>query len=103
MLCLQMSDFSYKKPNRKDSSYKNKENKVPLYPLCTTYRCHKWSAQGRTAGGKGGTMSEEPNHWGRRKVPTMSQVLSPIQYIYSQKTLASNTGALNLFLDPGAI
>jgi len=35
---------------------------------------------------------------GRRKVPTMSQVLSSVQYICFRKTLGSNLGALNLFL-----
>jgi len=40
---------------------------------------------------------------GRRKVPTVSQVLFSMQYIYSQKTLGSNMGAPNLFLAPGAI
>jgi len=40
---------------------------------------------------------------GRRKVPTTSQVLSSIHYIYSQKTLGSNMGVPNLLLDPGAV
>jgi len=44
-----------------------------------------------------------PNHWGRPKVPKMSQVLSSTQLIYSQKTLGSNKGAPNLLLAPGAI
>ena len=40
---------------------------------------------------------------GRRKVPTMSQVLSSAQYICSRNSLGSNMGAQNLFLAPGAI
>jgi len=45
-----------------------------------------------------------PNHCGgRRKVPTMSQVLSSIQYICLWKTSVSNMGAPNLLLAPGAI
>jgi len=40
---------------------------------------------------------------GRRKVPTMSHVLSSIQYIYSQKTLGLNTGASKLLLSLGAV
>jgi len=45
-----------------------------------------------------------PNHCGGRlKVPTMSQVLSSIQYICFRKTSGSNMGAPNLLLDPRAI
>jgi len=40
---------------------------------------------------------------GRLKVPTMSQVLPSIQYIYSRKTSGSNIGAQNLFLVPRVI
>jgi len=38
---------------------------------------------------------------GRRKVPTMSQVLSWIQYICSRKTLGSNMGGAKLVSSPG--
>jgi len=45
-----------------------------------------------------------PNHCeGRRKVPTMSQVLSSIQYMCFRKTSVSNMGAPDLLLAPGAI
>ena len=40
---------------------------------------------------------------GPRKVPTMSQIFSSIQYICFQKTSGLNMGASNLFLVPGAI
>jgi len=40
---------------------------------------------------------------GRRKITTMSQVLSLIQYICSQKSLSSNMGAPNLLLALGAV
>ena len=40
---------------------------------------------------------------GHRKAPTMSQVLSSIQYICARKTSVSNMGAPNLLLAPGAI
>ena len=36
--------------------------------------------------GQGGTIPQAHKHWGRRKVPTMSPVLSSIQYICSQKS-----------------
>jgi len=45
-----------------------------------------------------------PNHCvGRRKGPTMSQVLSSIQYICFLKTSVSNMGPPNLLIVPGAI
>jgi len=40
---------------------------------------------------------------GRRKVPTISQVLCLIQYILFRKNSGSNMGAPNSLLDPGAI
>jgi len=57
---------------------------------------HPYSAQNRMFwlwarpywGRQGGTMPWALNHWGRRKVPTMS--LSSIQYICSRKILGSN-------------
>jgi len=58
---------------------------------------------GATRGASGSQRPRLQITEGRRKVPTISQALSLIQYIYSQKTLGSNMGAPNLFLDPGAI
>jgi len=50
------------------------------------------------------SLREAPNDYAwRRKVSTMSQVLSSIQYICFQKTSGSNMGAPNLLLIPGAI
>ena len=66
--------------------------------------------QGRNDGGQGGTIPRAPNPyggaewlWGRRKVPTMSQVLSSIQCIWFRKISGSNMGAPNLLLAPSAI
>jgi len=60
--------------------------------------------QGRNEGCKGGTIPRAPNHCGgRRKVPTMSQVLSSIQYNYFRKISDWNIGASILLLAPGAI
>jgi len=39
---------------------------------------------------------------GRRKVLTMSEVLSSIQCIFFRKTSGSNRGAPNLLVAPGA-
>jgi len=64
----------------------------------------KSTSQGRNEGGQGGHNSPgAKSPWGRRKVPTMSQVLSSIQYICFLTTLNSNMGAPNLLLAPGAI
>ena len=58
--------------------------------FCPFYTITKMphAAQGRNEGGKGGTIPQAPNHYGganrcggRHKVPTMSQILSSIQYI----------------------
>jgi len=67
-------------------------------------------SQGRKKGGKGRTISLAPNlygsaEWlrGHPKVPTMSQVLSSvqyIQYIWFRKTPGSNLGVPNLLLAP---
>jgi len=60
--------------------------------------------RGVTRWGQGGAIPRAPNHCGRRrKVPTMSQVLSSMQYICFRKTSGSNMGAPNLLLAPGAI
>jgi len=58
--------------------------------------------RGVTRGGKGGQFSGRQIIAGRRKVPTMSQVLSSMEYICFQKT-GSNMGAPNLLLAPGPI
>ena len=63
-------------------------------------QAHITYGQGCTKGVLGGTMPRAPNHWGRKKVPTMSLVLSSIYYIYSQKPLGSNIRAPKLFLAP---
>jgi len=56
------------------------------------------------AGGKEDTIPRAPNHYGdAEKVPTMSQVLSSIQYIGFRKTSGSKTGTPNLLLVLGAI
>jgi len=50
--------------------------------------------QGRTEGGKRGTIPRAPNDCGRRwKVAIMLQVLSSIQYICYRKTSSSKWGA----------
>jgi len=49
------------------------------------------------------TMGAPTHCVGHRKSPTMSQVLSSIQYICFVKTSGSNMGARNLLIDPGAI
>jgi len=64
---------------------------------------HKNLYRGVTRGGKGGTMLRALNHWGRQKVPTMSQVLSSRQHICFWKILGSNMWAPNMFLVPGPI
>jgi len=75
------------------------------------------SAQGRNEGGNGGTIPRAPNHYGgaeslrgapndcglRQKVPTVSQVLSSMEYICFRKTSGSNMGTPNLLLALGAI
>ena len=57
--------------------------------------CHEY--EHGVAVGKG-TMPWVLSHWGRSKVPTMSQVLSLIQCICCRKTLGSNTGRQTCFL-----
>jgi len=65
--------------------------------------------QGRNEGERGAipratSRHGAPNHCGRRrKIPTMSQVLSSLQCICFRKTTVSNMGAPNLLLAPGAI
>jgi len=66
--------------------------------------------QGRKDGGKGGTIPRAPNRYRgakwlrrRRKVPTMSQVLSSVQNIWFWKISDSNMGTPNLHIVPGAI
>ena len=56
--------------------------------------------RGVTRGLRRGTMPQASNHWGglRRKVPTMSKVLSSIQHICFRKLLNTNMGAPNLFV-----
>jgi len=68
--------------------------------LALSLRC----GQGRNEGGKGSTIPLAPNHCsGRRKVPTMSQILPAIKYACFRKTSDSNMGALDLLHVPGAI
>ena len=61
----------------------------------------------RNEGRQGGNNSPGAKSlWERRKVPTLSQVLSSMQYICFRKTSGSNTGVPNLpnlLLVPGAI
>jgi len=64
---------------------------------------HKNLCRDVTRGGKGGTIPPALNHWGRREVPTMSQVLSSRQHICFWKILGSNAGTPNMFLVPGAV
>jgi len=62
------------------------------------------SAQGRNEGVQGGAQFPADELLrGRRKVSTILQVLSSMQYIYFRKTLGSNMGAPNLFPVAGAI
>jgi len=67
-------------------------------------------ARGVTRGEKGAqfpgrriTMGAPNGRGGRRKVPTMSHVLSSTQYISFRKISGSNMGAPNLLFAPGAI
>jgi len=46
-------------------------------------------------------VARESQFPGRRKVPTMSQVVSSMQYIYSQRTLGSTMGGAKLASWPG--
>jgi len=60
--------------------------------------------QGRNEGGKGPEfLGRRITAGGRRKVPTVSQVLSLIQQICFRKSSGSNMGAPNLLLALGAI
>ena len=59
------------------------------------------SMQERNKGGQRGAILWAANHCGEhRKAPTMSQVLSSIQYICFWKTPGSNRGVPNLLLFP---
>jgi len=81
--------------------------------VSTLLRCYVFTLSGYTAisisrgvtrTGKRGTIPWAPNdREERRKVLTMSQALSSIQYICYRKTSVSNMGAPNLPLAPGAI
>ena len=62
--------------------------------------CREVSHQGRN---EGETMPGRRITGGRRKVATVSQVFSSMQYLYSKNSLGSNMAAPNLFLAPGAI
>jgi len=57
----------------------------------------KRSRQGSNEGGKG-TIPKSLD--GRREVPTMSQVLFPMQYIGCRKALGADIGAPNSFRAP---
>ena len=70
-------------------------------------RTIKDNMQGRS---EGVTIARGPHHYGGTEslrgapnVPTMSQVLSSVQYICFRKTSGSNMGTPNLLLAPGAI
>jgi len=76
----------------------NTEKTVIIKCCCCCCFCCK---QGRNEGGKGNNAPDATGS--RRKVLTMSQVLSSIQCIYSQKISGSNIGALNLFLAPNTV
>jgi len=80
---------------------------LPKRQLCqacrASHRKRKRYMQGRIEGGKVGTISGRRMTAGRQIVPTMSQVLSSIQYIYFRKTSVSNMGEPILLLAPGAI
>jgi len=85
----------FKKESRRDFQ------KIILKISTLLQKCTRYPKQGRSVGG---TMPRAPNHWRAPKCPTMSQsVLPTVRYIYYQKTLGWKTGALNLFLAPGAI
>jgi len=87
--------------------------------LCLTlkFEGRDTSLRGRNEGGKGGTIPQAPSHYegveslrgapndcgGRRKVPTISQVLSSLQYICFRKISVSNTVAPDLLLALGVI
>jgi len=50
-------------------------------------------ARGATKRASGRTKPRSPNHWEHRNVPTMSQVLSWMHYIYSKNPLYSSMWA----------
>jgi len=59
--------------------------------------------QGRNNGSNGAQQPGRQIYVGRRKISTISQVLSSIQYICTQKTFGQNMEAPNLFPVPGSI
>jgi len=82
-------------------------SKPTSYVFPSLTRNQRWSyflkyhcSQGRN---KGGTILRAPNDYaGRRQVPTMSQVLSSMQYICFRKTSGSNMGTPYVLLALGA-
>jgi len=72
------------------------------FPACWTHFCIEHldgQHRGVRRGGQGRHNSPSAESlWGRRKVPTLSQVLSSIQYICFRKTLGSNMGRQTCFL-----
>jgi len=76
------------------------------FPTCALKSITKVAdSQGRNKGNKGGGQITmwAMNHKSLQKVPTMSQVLSPVQCICFRMTLGSNRGMSNLFLATGPI
>ena len=56
--------------------------------------------QGWNEGTRGNNDPGAESMRGALKVPTISQIVHSVHYIYSQKTLGSNMGAVNLFFCP---
>jgi len=91
--------------------------KSPALQLLRNSYVAIWPLTRSVTRGQGGAIPRAPSHYGgakslrgapngcgrRRKVPTMPQVLSSMQYICFRKTSVSNMGAPNLLLAPGAI
>jgi len=80
------------------------------YCLCFRRRCQALKNRGVKREGQRGTITKGPNHYGAPnhcggswKFPTMSKVLSSLQYTGFRKTSVSNMGAPKLLLAPGSI
>jgi len=78
--------------------------------ICSFLYAALWfNQQGCNEGARGRNYPDAESLWvaeilrGRQRIPTMSHVLSSIQYICLRKTSGSKMGAPNLHLDPGAI
>jgi len=77
----------------------------PCFLIYTSCTSKSWWClpRGVTRGARGAQFPGRRVNMGRRKLPTMSQVLPSTQYICFRKTSGSNMGAPNLLLAPDTI